>query len=118
MKKVLKRAITVELTPAEMTMVDTYQNEHGCSRMAAIRSLIRAANEEMNMNKEIQFLGARVDALAVRVNGMVEIIQQLVSIAKDIRLGTAFSKIAIEELNKDEKVAMERIIQRYEKFKR
>lgn len=118
MKKVLKRAITVELTPAEMTMVDTYQNEHGCSRMAAIRSLIRMANEEMNMNKEIQLICARVDSLTVRVNGMVEILQQLVSVAKDIRLGTAYSKIAIEELNRDETVAMERIRHRYEIFKR
>lgn len=118
MKKVLKKAVTVELTPAEVSMVNQYQDEHDCSRMAAIRSLIRAANDEMNMNKEIQFLGARVDALNVRVNGMVEILQQLVSIAKDIRLGTAYSKIAIEELNRDETVAMERIKNRYEIFKR
>jgi hypothetical protein len=118
MRKVFKKAITVELTPAEVAIVNTYQDEHGCSRMAAIRSLIRVANEELRMDKEIQLLGARVDALTARVNGMVEILQQLVSAAKDIRLGTAFSKIAIEELNRDQAAAMERIRNRYETFKR
>lgn len=118
MKKVLKKAITVELTPAEVSMVNQYQDEHGCSRMAAIRSLLRAANQEINMDREIQLLGARVDALTVRVGGMVEILQQLVSVSKDIRLGTAFSKIAIEELNRDDTVTMERIRHRYKIFKR
>lgn len=118
MKKAIKTAVTVELTPAEVAVVNAYRDEHGCSRMAAIRELIRGANEELRIAKEVQLLGARIDALTVRVNGVAEILQQLVSAAKDIRLGTAFNKIAIEELHRDELVAMERIRQRYEAFKR
>ncbi len=118
MKKGIKTAVTVELTPTEVSLVNAYRDQHNCSRMAAIRALIRGANEEQRIAKEVQLLGARIDALTVRVNGLMEILQQLVSSAKDIRLGTAFTKIAIEELNRENIGAMERVKNRYESFKR
>ena len=118
MKKIIKTAVTVELTPAEMTLVSAYRDEHECSRMEAIRSLIRGANEEQRMAKEMKLLSTRVDSIAVRVDGLIEVLQQLVITAKDIRLGTAFTKIALEELHREDSAAMERIRTRYEAFKR
>ena len=118
MKKGIKTAVTVELTPTEVILVNAYRDEHGCSRMAAIRALIRGAHEEQRTGREVQLLGARIDTLTVSVNGIIEILQQLVSTSKDIRLGTAFSEIAIEELHRDNPMVMERIRQRYESFKR
>ncbi len=118
MKKIIKTAVTVELTPAEITLVNAYRDKHECSRMEAIRSLIRGANEEQRMAKEMKLFGTRIDAMSVRLDGLMEVIQQLVSAVKDVRLGTAFNKIAIEELNREESAAMERIKNRYEAFKR
>jgi hypothetical protein len=86
--------------------------------MEAIRALIRGASEKQRLSKDMQLLGARIDSLYSRVNSMVEILQQLVTATKDIRLGTAYNKIAIEELHRDEPVTMERIRYRYENFKR
>lgn len=118
MKKVIKKAVTVELSPAEMIVVITYQHEHSCSRMEAIRALIRGASEKQRLGKDMQLLGARIDSLYAKMNSMVEILQQVVSAIKDVRLGTAFNKIAIEELHRDDPVTMERVKLRYEIFKR
>ncbi len=118
MKKIIKTAVTVELTPAEMTLVNAYRDEHQCSRMEAIRSLIRGAKEEQRIAREMKFLGNRIDGMSARLDGMMEVLQQIVTAVKDIRLGTAFSKIAIEELNRDDSAAMERVRTRYESFKR
>lgn len=118
MKKIIKTAVTVELTPAEMALVNAYRDEHQCSRMEAIRSLLRGANEEQRMAKEMKLLSMRIDSMAVRVNGLMEVLQQLVITTKDIRLGTAFTKIALEELHREESAAMERVEIRYEAFKR
>ncbi len=118
MKKIIKTAVTVELTPAEMTLVNAYRDEHQCSRMEAIRSLIRGAKEEQRIAREMKFLGNRIDGMSVRVDGMMEVLQQIVTAVKDIRLGTAFSKIALEELNREDSAAMERIKTRYETFRR
>ena len=118
MKKIIKTAVTVELTPSEITLVNAYRDEHQCSRMEAIRSLIRGANEEQRMAKEMKLLSMRIDSMAVRVNGLMEVLQQLVITTKDIRLGTAFTKIAMEELHREDSAAMERVEIRYEAFKR
>jgi hypothetical protein len=118
LKKIMKTAVTVELTPAEMILINAYRDEHDCSRMEAIRSLIRGANEEQRMAKEMKLFGTRIDAMAIRVDGLMEIMQQLVSAVKDIRLGTAFTKIALEEFYREDSVAMERVKSRYESFKR
>jgi hypothetical protein len=100
MKKIIKTAVTVELTPAEMTLVNAYRDEHQCSRMEAIRALIRGAKEEQRIAREMKFLVSRIDGMSVRMDGMMEVLQQIVTAVKDIRLGTAFCKIAIEELNR------------------
>lgn len=118
MKKIIKTAVTVELTPAEMPLVNAYREEHQCSRMEAIRALIRGAREEQRLAREMKFFGSRIDAMAARLDGMMEVLQQIVTTVKDIRLGTAFSKIAIEELNREDSAAMERVKTRYEAFKR
>ncbi len=118
MKKIIKTAVTVEMTPTEMTLVNAYRDEHECSRMEAIRALIRGAKEEQRIAREIKFLGSRIDGISVRVDGMMEVLQQIVTTVKDIRLGTAFTKIALEELHREDSMAMERIRNRYEMFKR
>lgn len=116
MKRIIKKSVTVELTPQEIALVTAYQDEHSCSRMAAVRALIRGSNEEQRVGKEVQLLGARVDALSARVSALLEAMQQLVTATKDIRLGVAFGKIAIEEINKNSP-AMQVVRQRYNELK-
>ena len=118
MKKIIKTAVTVELTPAEMTLVNAFRDEHQCSRMEAIRALIRGAKEEQRIAREMKFLGNRIDGMSARLDGMMEVLQQIVITIKDIRLGTAFTKIATEELHREDSAAMERIKTRYEAFRR
>ncbi len=117
-KKSAKTAVTVELTLKELILVNAYVNQHSCSRMEAIRSLIRGANEEQRVSKEIQMLSVRLDSMSIRMNGLMEVLQQLVTAVKDIRLGTAFNKIAFEELHREDSTVMEKIFERYEAFKR
>lgn len=118
MKKIIKTAVTVELTPAEMILVNAYRDEHQCSRMEAIRALIRGAKEEQRTAREMKFLCSRIDGMSARMDGMMEVLQQIIIAVKDVRLGTAFNKIAIQELNRGDAVAMERISARYEAFKK